>query len=77
MSETYGLLDVTSRRKRVISCMMNRSERHDMAMIQGKKNGAPNIIVRGWGQVVNVVCRRSRPIFDITGRGMEMEHQYD
>jgi hypothetical protein len=59
MYEALGILNVTIRGKRVISCMMNRSRRCDMAMIQGKKNGAPHIIDRGWGQAVNVVCRRS------------------
>jgi hypothetical protein len=69
MSEMFGILDITIKGKRFISCMMNRSGRRDMAMIQGKNNGAPNIIGRGWGKAVDVVCRRSRPIYDITGRG--------
>jgi hypothetical protein len=59
-SEASRLLDVTSKGKRVISRMMNRSGRRDMAVIRGKKNGAPNITGRGWGQVVDIVGRRSR-----------------
>jgi len=68
-SEASGLLNVISRKKRVFSCIMNRSGRRDMAMIRGKNNGVPNIIGRGCGQVVDVVCRRSRPISNMSGRG--------
>ena len=71
-SEASRLLNVTSKGKRVVSCMMNRGGRHDKAMIQGKKNGAPNIIGRGWGQVVDLVGIRSRPISDITSRGWRL-----
>jgi hypothetical protein len=48
-SKMSRLLDVTSGGKRVVLCMMNKGWRCDTTMIWGKKDGAPNIIGRGWG----------------------------
>jgi hypothetical protein len=67
--ETFRFLNGTSRGKRVVSCMMNRSQRHNTAMIRGEKDGAPNIIGIGWKRVIDMICRKCRLISDMTSRG--------
>jgi hypothetical protein len=48
---------------------MNRSWRHDTAMVRGEEDGAPNMIGRGWKRVVDIICRKCRPISNMTSRG--------